>query len=103
MDIPIYFNYTESDIKNIEKEIIQKHNKWLSEIKDLYLDPTWNDTSRNSTKLTPVLNRELKLFFKPATLNNIIFIYFSGTHYDILIPKDYENKIQGDYLRLKSS
>ena len=40
MDIPIYFNYTKSDIKNIEKEIIQKHNKWLSEIKDLYLDPT---------------------------------------------------------------
>ena len=32
MELPIYFNYTEYDIKNISNKIIEKHNKWLSKI-----------------------------------------------------------------------
>ena len=39
MNLPIHFNYTVSDIKNIEKEIIQNNNNWLQFVKESTLTP----------------------------------------------------------------
>jgi len=34
MNLQLYFNYTKKDIENIEKEIIDKNNNWLNNIKN---------------------------------------------------------------------
>ena len=59
MDLPLYFNYSIKDIKNIEKKIIDKYDDWIFNIK-------------NNTDIKPID------FFNSYLYNFVEFDYICG-------------------------